>query len=98
MVLKYTAAYTATDGGYLAEVLDFPGAISQGETLNEARSNLASALYDLVESYILDGMALPLPDTNRPADIEMSADREEAIYLTFHTGNDVSYVVTRPVG
>jgi predicted RNase H-like HicB family nuclease len=96
MVLTYNASYTVIDGGYMGEVLDFPGAVSQGDTLNDVRSNLASALHDLVESYLLDGMALPLPKADYPLDGTVRGDREEAIYVTFQTGNDLSHVVTRP--
>lgn len=45
----------------LGEVVDFPGAISYGCSLDEARRNLANALFDLAETALLMGESLPLP-------------------------------------
>ena len=43
-MLTYKAAYKLTEGIYLGEVLDFPGTVSFGQTLDEAGKNLAGAL------------------------------------------------------
>ncbi len=41
----FTAVYQAAEeGGYVAFAEEVPGAISQGETLDEARANLAEAI------------------------------------------------------
>ena len=41
----FTAVYQAAEeGGYVAYVEEVPGAITQGETLDEARANLAEAI------------------------------------------------------
>jgi predicted RNase H-like HicB family nuclease len=48
-MLTYKAMYKYLDEGVHAEVLDFPGVISFGETLEEARRMLASALVDMAE-------------------------------------------------
>jgi predicted RNase H-like HicB family nuclease len=46
----FTAVYEpAEEGGYVAFVEEVPGAISQGETLNEARENLKEALELMLE-------------------------------------------------
>ncbi len=37
-------------GGYTAYTEEFPGAISEGDTLNEARDNLRDAIKVLVEA------------------------------------------------
>ena len=48
--MKLTAAFIpAPEGGYTAFVEEIPGAISQGETIGEARENLADALRMILE-------------------------------------------------
>jgi len=48
MTLTFTAVFEeAPEGGYTAFVEELPGAISQGETLEEARENLKDAI-DLI--------------------------------------------------
>jgi predicted RNase H-like HicB family nuclease len=48
MTLTFTAVFEeAPEGGYTAFVEELPGAISQGETLDEARENLKDAI-DLI--------------------------------------------------
>jgi predicted RNase H-like HicB family nuclease len=43
--MKLTAVFEpATEGGYTCFIEEIPAAISQGETLQEAKSNLADAL------------------------------------------------------
>lgn len=43
--MKLTAVFEpATEGGYTCFVEEIPAAISQGETLEEAKANLADAL------------------------------------------------------
>ena len=46
-MLVYKAMYKFLDSGVHAEVLDFPGVISWGPNLNEARQLLSSALVDM---------------------------------------------------
>lgn len=45
----------------VAEVLDFPGVISQGVDLADARTMIASALEEMAESYLEEGCPLPTP-------------------------------------
>ena len=56
----FTAVYEpAEEGGYCAFVEEVPGAISQGETLEEARQNLKEALELMLEvnrEKVLDGV------------------------------------------
>lgn len=50
MRIQLTAVYTREKGGgYSCYVREVPGAISQGETLEEARSNLGDALQLVLE-------------------------------------------------
>jgi predicted RNase H-like HicB family nuclease len=69
--------YKYLDEGVHAEVLDFPGVISFGENLEEARRLLASALVDMAETNLLYGEPLPRPD---PTSSDPDADIEEPIH------------------
>lgn len=93
-MLVYKAAYKLVEGIYLGEVLDFPGTVSFGHTLDEARRNLAGALYDMAETNLLRGEALPLPDASRA---DPDADLEEPLYLVIQTGQHVSVNVSTSV-
>jgi predicted RNase H-like HicB family nuclease len=70
--------YKFLDDGVHAEVLDFPGVITCGANLDEARRLLGSALVDMAETNLLAGEPLPLPDPTR---MDPDADVEEPIYL-----------------
>lgn len=52
MKIKFTAVYEEIakeeGGGYVAYVEELPGAITQGETLDEARENLRDAVEQLL--------------------------------------------------
>jgi len=62
-MLQYHAAYYKIDDGwYMAEVLDFPGAISQGKTLRSARRMIRDALRALAECYLDERKPLPMPN------------------------------------
>ena len=72
-MLTYKSSYKWSDGIVLGEVLDFPGTIAYGSSLDEARAHLASALRDMAETNLLKGEPLPLPDefvTSNEADLE----------------------------
>jgi predicted RNase H-like HicB family nuclease len=77
-MLTYKAMYKYLDEGVHAEVLDFSGVISFGETLEEARRMLASALVDMAETNLIHGEPLPYPD---PTISDPDADVEEPIHL-----------------
>ena len=62
-MLEYHAAFfQGEDGWIVAEVLDFPGALSQGKTLRSARSMIRDALRVMAETLIEDGQVLPRPN------------------------------------
>ena len=51
MTHTFTAVFEeAPEGGYAAWVEELPGAISQGETLEEARENLKEAVQLMIEA------------------------------------------------
>ena len=88
-MLTYKATYKFLDQGVHAEVLDFPGTITSGENLREARRLLASALVDMAETALLRGEALPRPD---PSCSDSEADLEEPIHLLLTAASRVSVV------
>jgi predicted RNase H-like HicB family nuclease len=77
-MLTYKAMYKFFEHGVHAEVLDFPGTMTAGDTLQEARRLLASALVDMAETALLHGEPLPQPD---PSCTDPEADVEEPIHL-----------------
>jgi predicted RNase H-like HicB family nuclease len=93
IVLTYKSSYRWTDSIVIGEVLDFPGTIAYGNTIEEARVNLASALRDMAETNWLHGEPLPIPDQSKTS---ADADIEEPIYLVLQAGQQL--VTTVGVG
>jgi predicted RNase H-like HicB family nuclease len=85
-MLTYRAMYKYLNRGVHAEVLDFPGVITWGADLNEARRLLASALVDMAETNLLHGEPLPQPD---PTSSDPDADIEEPIHLLLQAASRV---------
>lgn len=77
-MLTYKAMFRFLEHGVHAVVLDFPGAVTAGDTLDEARRLLASALVDMAETALLQGEPLPSPD---PSATDPAADIEAPIHL-----------------
>jgi predicted RNase H-like HicB family nuclease len=92
-MLIYKSAYRWEENVCLGEVLDFPGTVSFGRTLDEARTNLAGALRDMAETNLLRGEPLPLPD---PACTDVQSELEEPIYLLLQTGQNLDQKVATP--
>ncbi len=67
----------------VAEALDFPGVLSQGFDLADARVMIASAMEELAMSLLEEGRPLPVPD---PAAQCVEADLIELIPLAVHAG------------
>jgi predicted RNase H-like HicB family nuclease len=88
-MLTYKAMYKFLEHGVHAEVLDFPGTITAGDTLQEARRLLASALVDMAETALLHGESLPLPD---PSCTDPEADLEEPIHLLLTAASHIRVV------
>ena len=88
-MLTYRAMYKFVDGGVHAEVLDFPGAISCGTDLDDARRMLASALVDMAETHLMRGEPLPLP---KPTCTDPESDLEEPIHLLLTAASRVKIV------
>jgi len=77
-MITYRAMYKSLENGVHAEVLDFPGVISCGRDLDEARRMLQSALVDVAEIDLGLGESLPRPDSVITDD---EANLEEPIHL-----------------
>jgi len=88
-MLTYKAMYKFLQGGVHAEVLDFPGTMTSGDNLQEARQLLASALVDMAETALLRGESLPQPD---PSCTDPEADLEEPIYLLLTAASHIRVV------
>lgn len=51
MTNEFTAVYEAAEeGGFIAYAAELPGAITQGETIEEARANLVEAIQLILET------------------------------------------------
>lgn len=66
----------------VAEALDFPGAVTQGFDLADARLMIASAMEDLAQGLLEEGKPLPVPNLDAGAD----ADLIELVPLSVHVG------------
>ena len=85
-MLQYHVAFhlpRGEDRMVVAEVLDFPGVLSQGFDLADARAMIASALEEMAEAYLEEGRPLPAPSTSA-TDVE--ADYVELIPLSVAAG------------
>ncbi len=88
-MITYRAMYKYLDDAVHAEVLDFPGVITCGADLEEARRMLRSALVDMAETNLINGEPLPRPD---PASTDPDADLEEPIHLLLTATSKVTHV------
>ncbi len=93
-MLTYKAMYKYLDDGVHAEVMDFPGVITCGLDLDEARRLLAGALVDMAETNLLEGEPLPHPD---PGATDPDADLEEPIHLLLKAASRVTVVPEEPI-
>ena len=86
MVEYHAAYYEGEDGWVIAEVLDYPGVLSQGRTLRSARRMIRDALRLMAESDIEEGRTLPPPNGRAK---RKNAMHTEAIPLRIrvHTGS-----------
>jgi predicted RNase H-like HicB family nuclease len=67
----------------VAEALDFPGAITQGFDLSDARLMIASAMEDLAQCLLEERKPLPAPNPDAAGD----ADLIELVPLSVHVGS-----------
>ena len=66
-----------------AEVLDFPGVVSQGFDLVDVRLMISSALEDIAQIHLEEGKGLPIPNLDAMA---AYADLIELLPLSVEAG------------
>jgi predicted RNase H-like HicB family nuclease len=87
-MLQYHAAYYAIeDGWYMVRVLDFPGTISQGRSIEHARRMIRDALCLMAEHKLEKGEVLPRPN---PRARDKKAVLVEAIKLKIRAQTGVA--------
>ena len=60
--VTYTAMFTPGEDGWIcAQIVELPEAISQGRTLEEAKTNVAEALAAAIAWRVAEGEPLPEP-------------------------------------
>ncbi len=85
-MLRYHVAFhlPRTPGEMVvAEALDFPGAVTHGFELPDARLMIASAMEDLAQLLLEEGKPLPTPNPEAAAS---DADLIELVPLSVHVG------------
>ena len=85
-MLRYQVAYylpRGEDRMVVAEVLDFPGVLSQGFDLPDARLMIASVLEDIAGMHLEEGKPLPVPNPEAAAP---GADLIELLPLSVEAG------------
>ena len=88
-MLTYKAMYKFVAEGVHGQVLDFPGALTCGSDLDNARHLLAGALVDMAEMSLMLGESLPTPN---PLLTDPEADLEEPIHLILNASSKVRVV------
>jgi predicted RNase H-like HicB family nuclease len=86
-MLRYHVAFylpKAASEMVVAEALDFPGAVTQGFDLPDARLMIASALEDLAQALLEEGRPLPVPSADAQ---NANADLIELVPLSIHAGS-----------
>lgn len=64
-ILKYDVIFEEQSvGGYTVTVPSLPGCISEGDTFEEAKENIADAIKLYVEDLSADGEEIPVGDAN----------------------------------
>jgi len=56
--------YQAEEGGYVAEIEDLPGCLTEGETLEEVSQRIEDARKGWIEAAYEDGVEIPIPRTD----------------------------------
>jgi predicted RNase H-like HicB family nuclease len=51
MTSYYTAKYVRVDAGYMGQIVEWPGVVTEGSTLEECRAMLEDALKEMVGAY-----------------------------------------------
>ncbi|WP_396956756.1 type II toxin-antitoxin system HicB family antitoxin [Nitrosomonas sp.] len=75
--------------GYCVQFVDIPGAITEGETIEECLFNAAEALTGVIESYIELGQDIPHPSENIKGAYYVAPDArvQSALLIRWARGN-----------
>ncbi len=86
MLRYHLAFYLPRKSGEMvvAEALDFPGVVTQGFDLADARLMIASAMEDIAQLLLEEGRPLPTPNADATAS---DADLIELVPLSVHVGS-----------
>ena len=60
MLSNYTAKYTKTESGYMAQLVEWPEVVTEGKTLEESREMLKDALREMIAAYNQQGKEIPV--------------------------------------
>ncbi len=75
-ILKYDVVFEEQpDGGYTVTVPSLPGCISEGDTFEEAKKNIADAIKLYLEDMQADGEEIPNGDSNSfvaPVEVDLN--------------------------
>lgn len=88
-MITYKASFRFLKKTVLARVIDFPGVVTEGKDLNDAREMLSDLLVTMAEAYIIEGSSFPIPN---PKVLDLEADLEEPIFLLFNAAHAVKIV------
>ncbi len=74
---SYTAVFNpAPEGGYVVTFPALPGLVTEGETLEEARSMATDALRCYLEGHLEDGLPIPVEEEASPAAVREAVSVE----------------------
>jgi predicted RNase H-like HicB family nuclease len=59
VTISYTARYTRISSGYMGQLVEWPGVVTEGKTIEECREMLRDALREMVEAYRQQGKEIP---------------------------------------
>ena len=90
-MLTYKAGYKILPDVVLASVFDFPGVVTEGSGLEDARMMLADALMLMADTYLMDGDPLPRPNPDA-ADPEIEMDIIEPVYQYLNVTRNIDDV------
>ncbi len=60
MLSNYTAKYTKIPAGYMGQLVEWPGVITETKTLEECRKMLKDALHEMILAYRQQGKYIPI--------------------------------------
>ncbi len=75
-ILKYDVVFEEQkEGGYTVTVPSLPGCISEGDTFEEAKTNIEDAIKLYLEDIVADGEEIPIEKTLFVGEVKITLDR-----------------------